>query len=61
MLEEEPLTKTKAARLLDTDGIPYANLKPGGKVAILAGCGPMGLVAIDLALHGEVKPSCGSH
>ena len=28
-----------------------------GKVAILAGCGPMGLVAIDLALHGDIKPS----
>ena len=37
--------------------MPYTNLKPDGKVAILAGCGPMGLVAIDLALHGAVKPS----
>ena len=27
------------------------------KVAILAGCGPMGLVAIDIALNGNVKPS----
>ena len=42
---------------LDADGVPYTNIKPGGKVAILAGCGPMGLVAIDLALHGTVKPS----
>ncbi len=32
-------------------------LKEGGKVAILAGCGPMGLEAIDLALHSDVKPS----
>ena len=46
----------KGSMHLDGDGIPYANLKPGGKVAILAGCGPMGLVAIDLALHGTVKP-----
>ncbi len=42
---------------LDADGVPYTNMKPGGKVAILAGCGPMGLAAIDLALHGTVKPS----
>lgn len=47
----------KGSLHLDADGVPYANLKPGGKVAILAGCGPMGLVAIDLALHGQVKPS----
>ena len=47
----------KGSLHLDADGIPYANLKPGGKVAILAGCGPMGLVAIDLALHGTVKPA----
>ena len=47
----------KGSLHLDADGNPYANLKPGGKVAILASCGPMGLVAIDLALHGPVKPS----
>ena len=47
----------KGSLHLDDDSIPYANIKPGGKVAILAGCGPMGLVAIDLALHGPVKPS----
>ena len=47
----------KGSMHLDADGIPYTNMKPGGKVAILAGCGPMGLVAIDLALHGTVKPS----
>lgn len=46
----------KGSMHLDADGVPYTNLKPGGKVAILAGCGPMGLVAIDLALHGTVKP-----
>ena len=32
-------------------------LKQGGKTAILTGCGPMGLEAIDIALHGDVKPS----
>ena len=36
---------------------PTMNIKEGGKTAILAGCGPMGLVAIDIALHGDVKPS----
>ncbi len=29
----------------------------GGKMALLASVGPMGLGAIDLALHGEKKPS----
>ena len=47
----------KGSLHLDENGAPYTNLKPNGKVAILAGCGPMGLVAIDLALHGTVKPS----
>ena len=47
----------KGSMHLGADGVPYTNIKPGGKVAILAGCGPMGLVAIDLALHGTVKPS----
>lgn len=32
-------------------------IKKGGKMAILAGAGPMGLGAIDLALHGELRPS----
>jgi threonine dehydrogenase-like Zn-dependent dehydrogenase len=36
---------------------PKMNIKEGGKAIILAGCGPMGLVAIDCALHGDVKPS----
>lgn len=47
----------KANYHLDSEYMPYTNIKPGGKVAILAGCGPMGLVAIDIALHGPVKPS----
>ena len=47
----------KANNHLDEALLPYTNIKKGGKVAILAGCGPMGLVAIDIALHGDVKPS----
>ncbi len=47
----------KANLHLDEELEPYTNIKPNGKVAILAGCGPMGLVAIDIALHGDVKPS----
>lgn len=47
----------KANYHLDGDFMPYTNIKASGKVAILAGCGPMGLVAIDVALHGDVKPS----
>jgi len=31
-------------------------IKPQGTMAILAGAGPMGLGAIDLAVHGDVKP-----
>jgi threonine dehydrogenase-like Zn-dependent dehydrogenase len=31
-------------------------IKPGGNLAILGGGGPMGLGAIDLALHAEPKP-----
>lgn len=47
----------KANIHLNEDLLPYTNIKPDGKTAILAGCGPMGLVAIDIALHGDVKPS----
>lgn len=32
-------------------------IKKGGKMSILAGVGPMGLGAIDLALHHDRKPS----
>lgn len=46
----------KANYHLDGD-TPTMNIKEGGKTVILAGCGPMGLVAIDIALHGSVKPS----
>ncbi len=47
----------KASYHLDSEGVPTMNIKAGGRVAILAGCGPMGLAAIDCALHGLVKPS----
>lgn len=33
-------------------------IREGGSTAILAGAGPMGLSAIDLALHGDNRPSC---
>ncbi len=32
-------------------------LKEGGRLLILGGTGPMGLLAIDLALHGDRRPS----
>ena len=35
----------------------YMGLKEGGNMAILAGAGPMGMGAIDYAIHHEVKPS----
>ncbi len=47
----------KASFHLDENYNHVTGIKPSGKVAILAGCGPMGLVAIDIALHGNVKPS----
>lgn len=47
----------KASFHLDENYNHIIGIKENGKVAILAGCGPMGLVAIDIALHGNVKPS----
>ena len=47
----------KASFHLDENYDHVIGIKEGGKVAILAGCGPMGLVAIDIALHGNIKPS----
>lgn len=47
----------KASLHLDEDLLPVSGIKPGGNLAILAGCGPMGLAAIDIALHGKVRPS----
>ena len=47
----------KSSLHLDEKLRPFCNIRPGGNVAILAGCGPMGLAAIDLALHGDIKPS----
>ncbi|MBB6480356.1 zinc-binding dehydrogenase [Spirochaeta isovalerica] len=36
--------------------IHYLGIKEGGRMAILGGCGPMGLAAIDYALAGEFRP-----
>lgn len=47
----------KANFHLDEQQDHVMGIKAGGRVAILAGCGPMGLAAIDYALHGLVKPS----
>lgn len=47
----------KGSYHLDNNLMPVPGIKPNGKMAILAGCGPMGLAAIDCALHGDVKPS----
>jgi threonine dehydrogenase-like Zn-dependent dehydrogenase len=48
----------KANFHLDFNQNHVMGIKEGGSVAILAGCGPMGLVAIDCALHGDIKPKC---
>lgn len=47
----------KANFHLDDEYNHISGIKAGGNTAILAGCGPMGLEAIDIALHGDVKPS----
>lgn len=47
----------KANFHLDENYNYIPGIKAGGKTIILAGCGPMGLVAIDIALHGNIKPS----
>ena len=41
---------------LDKDHKPVQGIKEGGNVIILAGCGPMGLVATQVALYGNVRP-----
>lgn len=46
----------KANFHLDANQNHVMGIKENGNVAILAGCGPMGLVAIDCALHGDIKP-----
>lgn len=35
----------------------HMGIRDGGSCAILAGAGPMGLGAVDLAVHGDRKPS----
>lgn len=42
---------------LDENAGHVTGLKTGGRVALLAACGPMGLEAIDCALHGDYQPS----
>jgi threonine dehydrogenase-like Zn-dependent dehydrogenase len=37
--------------------VHHMGIKEGGKTAILAGAGPMGLGAIDYALHSDRRPS----
>lgn len=34
----------------------YMGIKEGGRMAIIGGCGPMGLAALDYAISGEFKP-----
>ena len=36
--------------------VHHMGIKEGGNAAILAGAGPMGLGAIDYAIHGPIKP-----
>jgi len=47
----------KATFHQDPDGSHITGVKKGGKVALLAACGPMGLEAIDCVLHGDTKPA----
>ncbi|MBO7218063.1 MAG: zinc-binding dehydrogenase [Clostridia bacterium] len=47
----------KATMHMVDDDTVALGLKTGGNCIILAGCGPMGLEAIDIALHGDKKPS----
>lgn len=47
----------KATFHLDKDGNHITGLKKGRKIALLAACGPMGLEAIDWALHCDDRPS----
>jgi L-sorbose 1-phosphate reductase len=36
--------------------VHYLGIKDGGRMAIVGGCGPMGLAALDYALSGEFRP-----
>lgn len=42
---------------MNEHGEHVTGLKEGGRLAILAGCGPMGLEAVDCALHGDDRPA----
>ena len=37
--------------------VHHMGIKEGGSLAILAGVGPMGLAAIDYAIHNDLRPS----
>lgn len=39
-----------------TKHVHYLGIKEGGRMAIIGGCGPMGLAAIDYAISGEFRP-----
>lgn len=41
----------------DFDYNHYMGIKEGGKLALLASTGPMGIGAIDYAINGKIKPS----
>jgi len=41
----------------DTPYVHKMGIVEGGKMAMLAACGPMGLETIDIALHGYKRPS----
>lgn len=44
--------------LRDRNAYDHVNgIKAGGNMAIIGGTGPMGSLAIDLAIHGELRPS----
>lgn len=36
--------------------VHYLGIKEGGRMAIIGGCGPMGLAALDYSLSGEYRP-----
>lgn len=58
----EPLACVAAAfraahRQVDESHTYRSGIREGGTFALLGGCGPMGLAAIEYALHGDYQPS----
>ncbi|MDR1599162.1 MAG: zinc-binding dehydrogenase [Oscillospiraceae bacterium] len=39
------------------DYVHHMDIRPGGRIAVLAGTGPMGLAMIDYLIHRDLKPS----